>query len=92
MFDDLLNLEIIVETDCFYTYVGTLASVSEREIQLRAVTVYDERSARVPQERFLIEVAAFGNTASREEIRVLQARIVAVSPLSAIMLPPGAIE
>lgn len=92
MFDGLLNQSIIVETDSFYTYVGELSKISQYAIQLSSVTVYDDRHARVPQERFLIEVAAFGNTASREAIHVQRQRIITVTPLSAIILPPGAIE
>jgi hypothetical protein len=92
MFDSLLNHDIIIETDSYFTYVGRLTEARDDSVVLTAVTVYDERSARVPQERFLIEVAAIGNTASREEIRVRCQRIIAVTPLTAIMLPPGALE
>jgi hypothetical protein len=92
MFDGLINQDIIIETDSFFTYIGRLNEVGDEAVLLVAVTIYDERSARVPQERFLIEVAGFGNTASRDEIRVQRCRIIAVTPLAAVMLPPGAIE
>jgi small nuclear ribonucleoprotein (snRNP)-like protein len=87
MFDALIKQTIIVETDSFFTYIGTLSEATGEAIRLSAVTIYDERHARVSQERFLVEVASLGNTASREEIYIRQNRIVAVSPLSGIILP-----
>jgi len=82
-----LNEQVVVDTDSAYTYVGTLAEVTERTVRLREVAVYDQREARVHQEKYLIECAAYGPPVARQETLLERGRIVAITRLRAIIIP-----
>jgi ketosteroid isomerase-like protein len=85
----LLGQPVVVDTDTDYTYIGTLAGLDERVLRLTGVALYDRHEARVPREKYLIECAAYGIGAAREEVLVQRSRLVALSPLAGIVIPAG---
>jgi|GEM_PF-237612 len=84
-----LGQPVVLDTDTAYTYIGELAEVTEQALRLTGVALYDRHEARVPREKYLIECAAYGIGAAREEVLLQRARLVAISRLAEVIIPSG---
>lgn len=87
MFEDYLNVVVVVDTDGPHSYIGTLDGESPHLLRLRDVAIFDHRAARADYELYLVEARELGFPAARRELLVRLEHVIALGPLDAVNTP-----
>jgi small nuclear ribonucleoprotein (snRNP)-like protein len=79
--NDLVGRKVVLDTDSFHLYVGTLVSVDDCFYELADADVHDVTSTSTPRDLYIINVRKFGVKKNRDRVLVRRSRVVSVSPL-----------
>lgn len=87
MLERYLDQQVVVDTDCRFTYVGNLSAVTDTSLSMHAVAVIDANESRIPVEQILVEMATHGVSPTRKSVWLARHRAVSITPVVDIIQP-----
>jgi len=81
----LVGLQIVVDTDSSYVYIGTLDSVSRDCLTLADVDVHDTSDSKSSKEGYTHETRKIGLRGNRKTVYLRLERVLSVSRLDDII-------
>lgn len=81
----LVGVDVVVDTDTSFVYVGKLEGVDGAFVTLGDVDVHDMRDSRVTKEIYALEALKHGIRSNRKKVHVRVERVVSVSRLEDVI-------
>ena len=82
---NLLNKQVVIDTDSSYMYVGTLESIGSDFLALSNVDVHDTADSKSTKEQYAHEARKLGARFNRKLTYVRVARVLSISKLDDII-------
>jgi small nuclear ribonucleoprotein (snRNP)-like protein len=78
---DCVGRKVVLDTDSFHLYAGTLVSVDPWFYELADADVHDSTSTSTTRDLYIINVQKFGVKKNRDRVLVRRERVVSISRL-----------
>jgi len=82
----LIGIQVVVDTDSSYVYIGILESVGRDYLALSSVDVHDTGDSKSTKEHYAHEAKKLGNRSNRSLTYVRLARVLSISKLDDIVV------
>lgn len=84
--EPLIGLQVVVDTDSSYVYIGVLESVGADYLVLSGVDVHDTADSKSTKEHYAHETKKLGTRSNRKLTYVRLARVLSISKLDDIVV------
>ena len=84
--EPLIGVQVVVDTDSSYVYIGILESVGSDYLALSSVDVHDTGDSKSTKEHYAHEAKKLGNRNNRTLTYVRLARVLSISKLDDIVV------
>ena len=83
--EDFIGKQVVVDVEAPFVYLGRLAAIHDKTLELKSADVHDLRDSNTTREVYIREARVHGIEPNRKSVHIQLEKIVSISPMEDVI-------